>query len=151
MPKKGFKDTRTIEEKFNKHVTKHDANKCWDWKGAICKDGYGKLYDAGNWRRAHRISYKLFIGPIPEGFLVCHRCDNRICVNPAHLFIGTDEDNMIDKVKKGRHSYKLFEKDILEIRKRCSEGGVKTELAKEFGVTAGYIGHIAHRRLWKHI
>lgn len=126
-------------------------HECWEWIDAGDKDGYGRMSVNGIRKKAHRISYELFVGPIIKGKLVCHTCDNPACVNPCHLFLGTDADNMLDKVKKRRHSFKLFDQDVLEIRRRHALGEMCIKLAKEFKVTAGYIGHIVHRRLWKHI
>lgn len=81
-----------------------DGNGCWIWNGALRKDGYGILKINGRCDGAHRYSYEISKGEIPTGLFVCHKCDVPSCVNPEHLFIGTQEDNMKDSVSKGRKS-----------------------------------------------
>jgi hypothetical protein len=77
---------------------------CWLWSGCVGRDGYGKLKRGGKTLRAHRVFYEAHKGPIPEGLLVCHSCDNPLCVNPDHLWVGTQVDNEKDKDQKGRRS-----------------------------------------------
>jgi hypothetical protein len=77
---------------------------CIEWTGSVAKNGYGRLCLNGKYILAHRLVWKMVFGAIPPGICVCHRCDNRSCINPDHLFLGTGFDNMQDMVSKGRHS-----------------------------------------------
>lgn len=76
---------------------------CWEWQNHTIASGYGSLFVGGKNTLAHRFAYELASGSIPDGLFVCHRCDNRKCCNPAHLFLGTNSDNMLDMYRKGRH------------------------------------------------
>lgn len=91
----------TVEERFKNKYTK-DASGCWLWTAYKDRDGYGYLQVSGKSIRAHRVSWELTNGPIPNGMFICHSCDTSSCVNSDHLFIGTGTDNMKDKINKGR-------------------------------------------------
>jgi len=138
---------------------------CWFWKGKIHENGYPITKDYDNAKKniaVHRLSYRVFKGNIPEGKLVCHSCDNRNCVNPKHLWVGTHHDNNIDCLNKNRNSnggmigekhinHKLCDKDVLEIKIRLSEGELQKTLAKEFNVSTSVLNKIALGIAWKHI
>lgn len=92
---------RTLRERFWEKVDK--SGNCWEWTAALHDMGYGVINIGGRVVRAHRLSFEWEFGPIPPGTYICHRCDNRKCVNPAHLFVGKQLDNMRDMVSKGRY------------------------------------------------
>jgi len=132
---------------------------CWCWSGGKTWDGYGKVRWKGKTYRAHRLSYEAYHQEtIPKGKLVLHTCDERTCINPAHLFIGTHKDNMHDMKKKGRQTFgtsnptsKLTEENVLEIRHRLCKGQTNREIAKVYGVSNSTISQINTRKIWKHV
>lgn len=87
------------------------ARDCWTWTGAKIKDGYGGIKVDGKMVRAHRFSWALHFGEIPEGMMVCHKCDNRLCVNPDHLFLAPNDANVADMVEKGRNLLLRLDRD----------------------------------------
>ena len=107
--------------RFSNKFTKTKSG-CWVWKGTTSRDGYGQFRSTCGGKRiqmfgAHRVSYWLTFGEIPEGLQVLHKCDVRNCVNPEHLFLGTNIDNVDDKMSKGRHkTHDLFATKTPELR-----------------------------------
>ena len=147
---------------FWNHVDKGDPKKCWPWKfGTFGKFGYSEISLNGTPIRGHRLSWLVNRGPIPKGMLVLHKCDNRPCANPHHLYLGDYKDNARDKIERGRnnspsgeenHFSKLTNKQVLEIR-RLHASGQKTaqELDKMFGMSPLYCYKILRRQIWSHI
>ncbi len=143
--------------------TKKAKTGCIEWQGSLRKRlPYGQFWDGQTMTRAHSFSYSAFIGAIPSGFSVLHTCDNPQCVNPCHLFLGTQADNVADMVNKGRQSgrkkpwepnkgTKLTAADILEIRQRCSAGEPQARVAKSKGIAQSNVSLIVQRITWKHV
>lgn len=126
---------------------------CWIYTGAVGGDGYGVI-GVGRERqlRAHRASYREFVGPIPAGMLVCHRCDTPLCINPKHLFLGTPADNTRDMVKKGRRHKtegamhpmaKLSDADVAEIKRLRANCGKLNAIASQFGISFQHVSALA--------
>lgn len=136
---------------------------CWEWSGSNNGNGYGRVSHNGKYICAHRGSYIVNVGPIPKGLLVLHKCDNRMCVNPDHLFLGTHKDNCHDMYKKGRQAFrkgekngmsKLKERDIIDIRKmRGNNDNTYTykDIATIYNVSDRCIRAVIHNETWKHV
>lgn len=151
-------DRRPAQLRFWERVSVQTEG-CWEWLGSIWGQGYGSICEHGIQKYAHRFMWELFYGPILPGQNVLHHCDNRRCVRPDHLFLGSIADNNADKEMKGRgnhavgrrnRSAKLTEKDVLEIREKR---GIVTgqELARQKGVSGATISSIQRRQLWKYL
>jgi hypothetical protein len=157
-------NTRPLEIRFWEKVARGSPDECWEWQGSRYRNGYGAIGiggRAGGPRGAHRVCWELTHGPIPAGLYVLHRCDNPPCVNPAHLFLGTQTTNMRDCSRKGRArggtrgeqsgNAKLTEAAIREIRERYRSGQTQVALAKAFGVGQTTVSGIVTRRAWAHV
>jgi hypothetical protein len=131
---------------------------CWMWLGAVDRDGYGFFRAARRQQKAHRVSYQIATGQQAGDLFVCHTCDTPGCVNPGHLFLGTNDDNVRDKCAKGRvpkgvdnGRAVLSEADVQAIRKAVADGQSHAALARRFAVSPGLIWHIAKGLIWKHL
>jgi hypothetical protein len=145
---------RSLAERFWRRVDKGSPEMCWLWRGQRRRGGYGGIEDGqGRKLSAHRVAWILTRGNIPDGLFVCHSCDEPRCVNPAHLFLGTADDNMADMVAKGRQvsgSAKLIPAEATAIRELATAGKhTHRELAKMFGVTRPTVSNILARRTWR--
>jgi hypothetical protein len=151
-----LKPAPTPQQRFERLCVPVPECGCWIWTGSATK-GYGKVKVDGQHIGAHRWSWLLHKGPIPDGLQVCHSCDVPLCVNPAHLFLGTAKDNNDDKIRKGRapkmaihRNPKLTEAQVREIRRQRGKEGV-VPLGNRMGVTNGVISRIQRGLSWKHI
>lgn len=145
-----------VEGNFWTKVKRGEPNECWEWTGAVYEWGYGVMKVAN--RRncsAHRVSYVIHHGPIPDGMFVCHSCDNPPCVNPSHIFLGTPADNLKDAASKNRMLFgeahpgnKFSAESVAKVRAgypRLSE----RELANLYGVSEGMVYRIVRGLAWK--
>lgn len=142
-------------DRFNAKWTPEPFSGCWLWIGACYKEGYGKCWIDGRIIKASRASWIFHNGKVPKHMCVLHRCDTPACVNPTHLFLGTQTDNIKDCCEKGRNplgiqcgSSKLTEEEVIAIR-----GDTRThrEIARAFGVTQPQITKIKLKRQWRHL
>lgn len=153
-------------ERFWANVTVGSGKVCWRWRGGVSKGksgGYGVVYFLPfRYEKAHRAAYRIAKGEIPKGLCVCHHCDNRLCVNPAHLFLGTKGENNADRHRKGRTSHKsrnlgekhglsiLTPNTVKEIRERYGKGEKQVSIAASLGFKKGTIWAAIHKN-WQHV
>lgn len=147
--------------RFTQRVEYDTAGGCWLWSGTLVPNtGYGQIHLDGKGVGAHRLAWTLFVGPIPKGIVVCHKCDVRACVNPAHLFLGTQADNMADMKAKGRANRKFGEAvsgaklrstDIPVILQRLADGESCKRIADSFGLTDCAVNAIRRGKSWSHV
>ena len=156
-----MKEWADIEERFRRKVRVGGSDECWEWTGGRYPNGYGtyRLANPEKNVRAHRYVFERMVGPIPAGLLVCHHCDNRSCVNPAHLFLGTYVANMQDACQKGRISAgetrpkaKLLGRQVAMIRRLYEEMPLThRHLARTYGVDEETVRDLVMRRTWRHV
>jgi len=125
-----------------------DGSECWNWTSALDTSGYGAFWLDGKSTSAHRLAWKIFNGHIPDGMLTLHKCDNPACVNPDHMFLGTDMDNMIDMDSKNRRSTgpRLKEGEVWLVRSLGKAGVAQRKIAKMFKVCQWTIWNILNRK-----
>lgn len=159
-PNGGKKNHAPVEERFWRYVNKTPS--CWEWTGSKRRFGYGSIQECGKdgrYLQAHRLSYQMHVGPIPDGFFVMHKCDNPSCVNPDHLQIGTPRDNTQDMIAKGRKNVvapvgekngksKLTE-DLARYIK--SSSSTNAQLARELNLSPNCIRGVRTGRTWRHV
>lgn len=159
---------KDFEERFWEKVNRGDAEACWDWTACLTPGGYGLFWDTGRRRMvpAHIVAYEIAVALVPnapgrrgaQGVLVCHTCDNRRCCNPAHLFLGTQAENMADMRAKGRSPVnraernpkaKLSRIDVRAIRAAVTgRYGERSELARRYGISTGHVSKILSGVVW---
>jgi hypothetical protein len=150
---------RPLAERFWGKVDKRGPDECWAWIGSIDTRGYGSIGANGGkpLMRAHRVAYDICVGRIPSGLVVCHVCDNRACVNPRHLFIGTQQENVIDMIRKGRRrsyagegapSAKLTNEQVMAIRvdQRRTQ-----DIINAYRISRSTVYSIRNRHSWAHL
>lgn len=153
-------DKKRAKQRLLRRVEK-TKDGCWIWGGGKTDVGYGRVSFDGLFYSVHRLSYLIYKEEIPNGLFVLHKCDRRSCINPKHLFVGTQSDNMKDCYAKNRHSRisalgekaynsKLKDKYIPKIKKLYKDGLMQKEIAKMFGVNRSLISRVINDKRWKH-
>ena len=149
--------TKSSAQRFWKKVDK--SGDCWIWTKGKNALGYGEFFVRTKNHGAHRVAYRIAVGPIPDGMLVCHTCDNPSCVNPSHILPGTPQDNCDDAWRRNRKPWpkgtrngraKLSEVDVIAIRAAGVDSPVAS-LCRRYGVSAGLIYQIRRGVIWSHV
>ena len=152
---RGFFQVRPSQsDRFARQVATGSTSACWPWAGTCDSNGYGLIWWDGRGDRAHRVAWIVANGPIPDGQLIRHKCDNPPCCNPSHLEPGSHADNASDMAKRGRSTFgernpraKTTEAEIELIRR---DGRSQREIAADFGLSQSHICAIKSGRFWKH-
>lgn len=143
------------EKRFSARIGRVTSAGCWVWTGKPDSEGYGRFKLCGEETGAHRAAYRLFVGEIPDGLFVCHHCDNKVCVNPSHFFLGTSAENIRDCVAKGRQPKGTAKPDAKlddEIVRTIRASSLPTaELSQRYGVSKQNIWAARTGRSWRHV
>ncbi len=150
--------TDNTSERFENKYMPITGTGCWLWLATCTRLGYGQFRVKDKMAMAHRVSYEMYIGQIPVGMCVLHKCDVPSCVNPNHLYLGTHQDNSTDMVNKGRVARGskrpdsvLTELQVMEIKEMLAKGESQASIAKKYNVSPTLISHIYNGRSWKHV
>ncbi len=145
--------------KFNSKLSSSNQNGCILWNGSKMQNGYGEIFFYKRRRYAHRVCYEIHKGSIPKGMYICHKCDNRLCVNIEHLFLGTPTQNAHDMIQKNRHNWeamirgtrekiaKLKDYDVINVKKLLLAGISRRAIAKKYSVCKGTIDNVFYYKL----
>lgn len=156
-PKKHYVDDK---DRITRNIVIDQKTGCWEWQRCKATNGYGQVWMGGRIEQAHRLAWSLFVGPITEGLNVLHRCDNRACCNPDHLFLGTQQDNLNDMKKKGRQhrpvgesngKARLTECDVVWIHRQIALGVKQADISEALGVTNQAVSKINVGKSWAYL
>ena len=169
----GIYPRKSLLERFGAKINKGEPDECWLWVGARNPSGYGKIKAHGGFLAAHRVAFALAHGPILPGMCVCHSCDNPPCCNPAHLFLGTNKDNTLDAIAKGRIAIgrrcgaythpenrprgsshgnaKLNEALVVAIRRDGLAGISRKAIAEKYQICQSNVSLILLGKAWGHV
>lgn len=149
-----MKPSKPLRERFLTKFHQAGDDECWNWIGARFVTGYGAIGSGVRPSKAlyaHRVAWEFAFGSIPDGLYVCHRCDNRQCVNPGHLFLATGAENQVDMASKFRAKAKLAPSAATRIREMRKGGATLRQIADAFGISQSTVSSIVHRQIWRHV
>jgi HNH endonuclease len=158
----GIYKRKSLEDRFWSNVNKNGPiiidTKCWEWTAGLKDNGYGQTSLNKKKFHTHRLSWEMHNGPIPENLQINHRCNNRKCVNPEHLILGTQQENVSYMNFQGRHALGqdtgmavLTEAQVKDIRQKYRDGVRNCELCREYKVSNSTIHRVVFNKLWKHV